>query len=425
MYGIYGTNRERTDIPQETHCFKRQFTRREFLIATAGLAAAAVLPACSRTTIDAQTTPPPPPDIAFLNDLVLGTSCTWVAKGEHENSYALYKKAVEAATDFSWLSRGDRVLIKLSLNSGKPYPATTDPWSVHCMIKLLEEKGAGSIFVGDQSSFGTVQWTKDTQQGSSRKLARQAGLLQAIESSGAQPIFFEEYGWGAYQPTWPDGDHHWKSPIMIPSMLDDVDHIVFLPRVASHILAGNSLGFKLAVGFLRGDSRGELHNGGGRFYAMYEEINQIPAIASKLRLTVSSGRMVLTLFGPNDGPKAKPEYGLVIASENLLAHEMVAYAWLEWNRNFETSSFSHMTYGHLTKSRSRHNKQFTEKMWPEIAGRGTPPIDYFEPGNLYNHPAILNNLTRLGGRPTGIHIQEVNQQPDHSVTAYMNSQINI
>lgn len=80
-------------------------------------------------------------------------SCSWVVKGEHENSYELVKKTVEAATDFSCLSRGDRVLIKMALNSGNPYPATTDPWSVKCMVKLLKEKGAGKILVGDQSGF--------------------------------------------------------------------------------------------------------------------------------------------------------------------------------------------------------------------------------------------------------------------------------
>ena len=34
------------------------------------------------------------------------------------------------------------MLIKLALNSGNPYPATTDPWSVKCMVTLLKEKGA-------------------------------------------------------------------------------------------------------------------------------------------------------------------------------------------------------------------------------------------------------------------------------------------
>ena len=210
---------------------------------------------------------------------------------------------------------------------------------------------------------------------------------------------------------------------MIPAKLDEVDHIIYLPRVSSHILAGKTLGFKLGVGFLRSDSRGDFHKGGKYFYAMYEEINHVPPIASKLRLTVSSGRLVLTLVGPNEGPTAKPDHGLVLASDDLLAHEMLAYAWLQWNRQFETSSIAHMTMGSHTKSRSRYNKQFSDRMWPDKSGRGTPPIDYFEPGNLYNHPAIVNHLKRMGGLPRNIAVEDLNKQQDTSVIDYLKRQL--
>ena len=397
-------------------------TRREFLLGTAGLAFATVVPACSQTTktVPIQTAEP---KISSITDQELQVSCSWVVKGEHENSYVLFKKIVEAATDFSWLSKGDRVLIKIALNSGKRYPATTDPWSVHCMVNLLKEKGASKILVGDQSGFGTVQWTKDQKKGSSRQLAKNAGLLKVIEESEAEPCFFEEYGWDAYRPAIPEGKHHWKRPIMIPAKLDDVDHIIYLPRVSSHILAGKTLGFKLAVGFLRSDSRGDFHKGGKHFYAMYEEINNVPPIASKLRLTVSSGRLVLTLVGPNEGPTAKPDHGLVLASEDLLAHEMLAYAWLQWNRQFETSSITRMTMGRPTKSRSRYNKRFSDRMWPDKDGRETPAIDYFEPGYLYNHPDVVNHLKRMGGRPRNIAVEEINNHPDSSVIDFLKKQL--
>ena len=126
-------------------------TRREFLIGTAGLALTTVLPACSPTTKTAQIQSAEP-EISSVTDQELQVSCSWVVRGEHENSYTLYKNTVEAATDFSWLSGGDRVLIKMALNSGNTYPATTDPWSVHCMVKLLKERGAGKILVGDESA---------------------------------------------------------------------------------------------------------------------------------------------------------------------------------------------------------------------------------------------------------------------------------
>jgi hypothetical protein len=167
-------------------------TRRDFLLGTAGMALATMLPACSQITYNVQDNSTEPV-ISSVTDRELGVSCSWLAKGEHENSYPLFKKTVEATTDFSWLSKGDRVLIKIALNSGRRYPATTDPWSVNCMVKLLKEKGAGNILVGDQGGFGTVQWTKDRKEGSSRQLAKTAGLLTVIEDSGAEPCFFEEY----------------------------------------------------------------------------------------------------------------------------------------------------------------------------------------------------------------------------------------
>ena len=183
------------------------------------------------------------------------------------------------------------------------------------------------------------------------------------------------------------------------------------------------MGFKLAVGFLRSDSRGDFHKGGKHFYAMYEEINHVQPIASKLRLTVSSGRSVLTLVGPNEGPTAKPDHGLVLASEDLLAHEMLAYAWLQWNRQFETSSITRMTMGRPTKSRSRYNKRFSDRMWPDKDGRETPAIDYFEPGYLYNHPDVVNHLKRMGGRPRRIAVEEINNHPDSSVVDYLKKQL--
>ena len=405
--------------------FQRYSTRREFLIGTTGLALTTLLPSCShsnKTTVPERRTEP---TIATVTNQELAGRCAWIGRNENKTAYALFKKTVEATTDFVWLSNGDRVLIKIALNSGKSYPATTDPWAVHCMIKLLKEKGAGEILVGDQGGYGSVRWTKDTKQGSSRQLAKDAGLLKAIEDSDAEPCFFEEYGWDHFRTAIPNGNHHWHTPMIVTTVLDEVDHIIYLPRVASHILAGNTLGFKLAVGFLRGDSRGEFHRGGRDFYAMYEEINQIPTLKSKLRLIVSSGRSVLALFGPNGGPVATPDCGLLIASDDLLSHEMIAYAWLQWNRQFETSSFSHMTMGGFTQKRSYHNQRFTDNTWPSKNGRATLPIDYFEPGNLYDHPAIINYLKRMGGLPRQIAVEELNQNDDRTVMDYIKNQLKV
>ena len=175
---------------EKSHLYTGSSTRREFLLGISGLAFAAVVPSCSHTNNKTAVTQKPKPEITTVTDQELGLSCAWIAKDEE--SYALFKKTVEATTDFAWLSKGDRVLVKIALNSGKVYPATTDPWSVHCMVKLLSEKGAGKILVGDQGGIGAVHWTKHTKEGSTRQLAKNAGMLKAMENNNAESCFFEE-----------------------------------------------------------------------------------------------------------------------------------------------------------------------------------------------------------------------------------------
>ena len=63
-------------------------TRREFLIRTAGLALTTVLPACSQTTKTAQIQSAEP-EISSVTDQELQVSCSWVVRGEHENSYTI------------------------------------------------------------------------------------------------------------------------------------------------------------------------------------------------------------------------------------------------------------------------------------------------------------------------------------------------
>ena len=61
-------------------------------------------------------------------------------------------------------------------------------------------------------------------------------------------------------------------------------------------------------------------------------------------------------------------------------------------------------------------------MWPAKDGRGTPPIDYFKPVYLYDHPAIVNHLKRMGGRPRNIAVKEINKQQNRSVIDYLKRQ---
>jgi len=335
-------------------------------------------------------------------------SSAYIQKGAGDQAYELFKRTIEASTDFSWLSMGDSVFIKVALNSANTFPATTDPWSLYAMIKLLREKGAGRILVGDSSGVESVHWHKDGKRGSSRENCKKAGLLEVIEQNKAEAVFFEERGYDAFLPLEPAGPHHWKEPVWMTTAVNDADHIVYLARVSSHVMGDITSGMKIAVGFLREDSRKAFHCGGDDFYSMYEEINQIPAITSRLRLIVSSGTKVLATFGPDNGHVTHPDIGLVMSSEDLFAHEILAYSWLLHNREFATDFWDVGFSGRLTRIRSSINKGFVWFIWKDGSYIKTPGIPLYIPGNIYAHPSIMNAINRKGGLPSNIQWEQVN-----------------
>lgn len=400
---------------------ENKWSRREFLKFTGAAACAAVLPACAHSMKTAE---------AELGEMPVAQTWTphvasaWIPKGEHALAYDVFKKTIEASTDFSWLSRGDSVFIKLAVNSGNPFPATSDPWALAFMIRLLREKGAGRIMAGDSSGVESVLWSKNGQKGSSRACCKQAGLFDVIAQNNAEAVFFEEQGYDSFMPVYPAGSHHWKEPVWITSAVTEADHIIYLARVSSHIMGDITSGMKISVGFLREDSRKAFHRGGESFYAMYEEINQIPAISSRLRLVVSSGRKVLSTFGPDNGHVTAPGQGLIISSGDLFSHEALSYAWLLYNREVETGYLDVGITGRLTKIRSFINKGFVWYTWNDVDYHQTPKIPLFIPGSIYAHPSIMNAMKRKGGRPAAIEWEQVNAPAGSEIMAeYINGKI--
>jgi uncharacterized protein (DUF362 family) len=263
-----------------------------------------------------------------------------VPKGSNDSKImAAVERVAEATTDFSWLSRGDAVMLKPASNSPKVYPSTTSHLAIRAMIALLKQKGARRIVVADKPGVEWVYHNKDRQKGSSRKCLMKNGLHTAAIESGAEMHYFDEAGYDAYFGARPVNANHWKRELALPSVLHDVDHIINLPRVSRHCLTGATLGIKSAVGWLRDDSRLELHRDGWTFYDKIAEINDAAIFRDKLRLTLTVATKVQTTFGPDWGYKTEPDPGLVFGSESLLAHDMIALGWLLWNQEQLTPSF--------------------------------------------------------------------------------------
>jgi len=252
-----------------------------------------------------------------------------VSKGASEQEVkSAVRAAAEAATDFSWLSKGDSVFIKPALNSGYPYPATTSPIAISAMVVLLKEKGAGRVIVGDMSGIEHVKLSPHRLSGSTRRLMEAAGMAGIVQAAGAEIHFFEEAGWNAFYEDIPAVGSHWKRGLMMPDILREVGHIILMPRCSRHVLTGSTLGLKAAVGYWRTDTRLEYHQDASTLQEKTGEGNTVETLREKQRLVLSAADKILATFGPDHGHVFQPESGLVIASESVVAHDMVSLAWL-------------------------------------------------------------------------------------------------
>jgi uncharacterized protein (DUF362 family) len=251
-----------------------------------------------------------------------------VSRGASERDIKLaVRLAAEAATDFSWLSKGDAVFIKPALNSGNPYPATTSPIAIGTMVELLKEKGAGRVIVGDMAGIEHMKLSPEGFTGSTRLLMESSGMALAARAAGAELAFFEEAGWDAFFEDFPVAGSSWKRGLMMPNILKEVEHIVLMPRCSRHALAGSTLGLKAAVGYWRTDTRLEYHRDASTLQEKTAEGNTVETLLKKQRMVLSAADKILTTYGPDKGHVSEPETGLIIASESVVAHDMVALAW--------------------------------------------------------------------------------------------------
>jgi len=343
-----------------------------------------------------------------------------VPKGSDEDSVvAAVRRVAEAATDFTWLSRGDTVFIKPVSNSANRYPATTSTLAVRGMVRLLIEKGAGRVIVGDKPGVQSVYQDKGVQKGSSRDVFLRNGLHHAALESGADVHYFEEAGFDAFFPDRTENLSHWKGELFFPNILKRVDHIVLLPRVSRHALAGVTLGLKAAVGWLRDDSRLELHRDAASFFEKIAEINDARILRNKLRLVLSVATKVQTTFGPDRGFASEPDPGIVFGSESLLAHEMVSLGWLLWNREHHTPSQDlnwfhdpHITYPGLM------NRIFVGLIWGAKAFLSAETYNRIPIRSVQANPVISRASALWGGIPR-TELIDVNGTLPESIAQYL------
>ncbi len=325
---------------------------------------------------------------------------TGLAKGASDRALSdAVREAALAATDFSWLSRGDSILIKPVCNSNQIYPATTNPAGLTAMIRLLKDKGAGKVIVMDMGGVQRVKLSPDGLRGSTRQLMKENGLLAAAEAGGAELYFPEEEGWEAFFEDGPVSGSHWKKGIMVPKKLKESDHLVLMPRVARHMILGTTLGLKAVVGYMRFDARLEYHRDAATIYEKTAEANTIAALKDKLRLVVTTATKVITTLGPDSGYVAEPETGLIIASPNLVAHDMTALAWFMIARELTPDSEKRVYHDPYLSTNSAFNHGVVLVLGGVMEAAKTEAMKSYDFKTIWQEPTLNRAFQIFGGAP--------------------------
>jgi uncharacterized protein (DUF362 family) len=237
-------------------------------------------------------------------------------------------QAAAPKLDFSWLKAGDSVLIKVAVNSQYPHPSTTCVNGVIAMIQELKRRGAGRVIVADQAGVEHVRSSAKGRVDSTQNMFRQNGLA-AVTQYDAETCFFDDqpFATGYFRPTLPTA-HHWPRGLYIPTIVNSVDHIVYMPRLGAHAIAGNTQAHKMAIGWLREDSRHDMHNDARYFYEKYTEVNYTKELAARIRLVVGVSEQALLHGGPDQGTPYAMNPVLVLASTSLSNHDAVGASLL-------------------------------------------------------------------------------------------------
>ena len=303
------------------------------------------------------------------------------------------EQVIPQVTDLGWLAPGDSVFVKVSCNSDNLHPAVTSPEAVKALVSFLKDRGAGKIYVGDQAGVEHVRLTRTGRVSSTRETMGRNGLLEAIEASGATLHNFDDQGWDGYYRPEPDFDNHWEGALWVPRILEEVDHVIYLPRLGAHAVAGYTCGIKIAVGWMRDDSRLKLHQRGMTFFEKIAEINHIAPLRDRLRFTLTIGEAALLDVGPDIGGKYDFDGCMAVASKRLVDHDFLSTVLLPWFDDHEAGFYD--IYSPYPRHINFWNKWLVGEFWGEEAKKFYQPILPFTLGQSMEFDFCVSHMAVL------------------------------
>jgi len=204
------------------------------------------------------------------------------------------------------VKQGETVLVKPNYNTAHPFPGSSDPDFIRAVIEILYEAGAGKVVLGERTALLH-----------SRKVLKQAGIVEVAQKAGAEVRVFGKDGWGALFDTkgWrrlkvPNGRYLHEVSLAAEAL--ETKTIVYVPLIKTHHAADFTGAIKLAMGFVKPffDQMA--------FHAKYlrEKLAEL-CLLVKPTFIVMDARKVFIRGGPSQGELREPN--LILASSNQVA----------------------------------------------------------------------------------------------------------
>lgn len=261
--------------------------------------------------------------------------------------------------------QGKKVLLKPNVGRNSPAGTgvCTHPEVIRGLIRFFQEKQAKTIYVGDGPLFGVDEW----------EALASSGIKQVCEETGAICVNLDEFS--ELDIVIPQGVIVDK--LKFTSLIKEVDLIVSVPVMKTHMYTGVTLSVKNMKGCLYKKEKTKLH----RIFKEPPDKSKgltldygIADMASVLLpdYAVIDGITCMEGFGPSVGTPVN--LNVVLASRDPVACDLVAVKLMgmDWE-----------DIPHLNLIRERQNK-------PLISEIDVEPADFMKYGKLFAKASLSN-----------------------------------
>ncbi len=238
-----------------------------------------------------------------------------VGIARHASTEEAVRRAIALTSGLGFISAGDTILLKPNVNSGDPYPYSTNPEVVAAVTKLAFEHGAAHVFVADTSNpmfLPTVE------------AMERAGIYRTAIDSGAEVM---DLGVEGYTLIHPKNAVNWPGGFRVPTLLNDVDHVINLPACKDHLMANYTMSLKNWMGVIPEAERLYTHfDFGNRIPELHLGVSPSLTILDATRADLTGGAM------PGLTPNAvSASPGLIVVTADPIACDVTGLAILKHN----------------------------------------------------------------------------------------------